>query len=445
MPDALPPIQLRIPRKLGFLMDPHPYKVVYGGRFGLKTRNFAQALLAQGGAERLRILCCREVMNSIRDSVHQEMKGIIENDPGLSAFYEVLDNEIRGINGTVIIFAGLHGHSAESIKSYAGIDRCWVEEAQSVTKRSWNILVPTIRKPGAEIWVSFNPELDTDDTWLRWVVNPLPGAMVVKTGWQDAEARGWFPAAENAKRLHAQKYEPDDYDNIWEGMPRSAVAGAIYAKEVAMMISDGRARPMPYDPRLPVHTVWDLGWNDSMTVIMVQKPVPSVVNIINYIEDSQRTYAQFVADLDRLQYLWGVDWLPHDGANKNPQTGKSAQQVLMSLKRQKVRIIGQGDVEDGIRLARMMFPRVYVDTTERQRDTGYLGGARLLECLKRYKRHVPKNTEEPARPVHDAYSHGADAFRGLAMIVDQMRNEGERTIPTLPGYRSQDEAVGLMG
>lgn len=446
MPDGTEPqvIRLTIPKKLGFLMESHPYKVAYGGRFGLKTRSFAKALLAKGAAKRIRWLCCREIMLSIKDSVHEELKGVIEAE-GLGSFYDVLDNEIRGKNGTVIIFAGLHGHSVESIKSYANLDGCWVEEGQGVTKRSWTILIPTIRKTGAEIWVSFNPDMDTDDTWLRWVVNPLPDAIVVKTGWRDAAELGWFPASENAKRLHCQQFEPDDYENIWEGVPRSTVVGAIYSREVMAMIEDGRARPMPYDPRLPVHTIWDLGWNDAMSIIMVQKPVPSVVNIINYLEDSQRTYAQYVTDLNRLPYLWGTDWLPHDGKNRDPKSGKSAQEVLQGLGRKKVRLIGQGDVEDGIRLARMMFPRVYIDNTEKKRDTGHLGCARLLECLKRYKRHVPKNTLEPSTPVHDQYSHGADAYRGLAMIVDQIRNEGERLVPTLPGFSPQDSSVGMMG
>src|SRR5512139_2019733 len=184
-------IKAKSPRRLGFLLDMHRYKVAYGGRYGSKTRSFVIALLTLGGNQRLRILCCREIMNSIKDSVHQEFKQVIE-ELDLGAFYEVLDNEIRGANGTTIIFAGLRGHSVESIKSYAGIDIVWVEEAQTVRKRSWDILIPTIRAPNSEIWVSFNPDMDTDDTWLRFIQNPPPGARVAQTGWEDAVAAGWW-------------------------------------------------------------------------------------------------------------------------------------------------------------------------------------------------------------------------------------------------------------
>lgn len=448
MPDGAEPevVRVTIPSKLRFLLEPHPYKVAYGGRFGLKTRTFATALLALGRSKPMRILCGREVMTSIRDSVHQELKSVIENNPAFSTFYDVFDNEIRGKNGTRFIFVGLLGHTVNSIKSYADIDVCWVEEAQNVSRKSWLILIPTIRKPGSEIWVSFNPDLDTDDTWQRWVETPLPGTVSVKTGWQDAAALGWFPPAEDAKRRHSQQHEPDDYDNVWEGMPRATVAGAIYAREVATMIAEGRAGGVPYDPRLPVHTVWDLGWNDAMTVLMVQKPTPSIVNVINYLEDNQHTYAEYVADLGKLNYVWGTDWLPHDGAHRDPKSGQSALQVLQALGRKRVRLIGQDDIEAGIKLARMMFPRVYMDTTDRDRDTGYMGGARLQECLKRYRRNVPRGTGEPAQPVHDQYSHGADCFRYLAMIVDQIRNDADiKRPPVLPVRRSSVRGAGMLG
>ncbi len=390
-------------------------------------------------------------MNSIKESVHQELKMTIEA-MDVGSLYEVLETTIRGSNGTEFIFSGLAGHSVESIKSYAGVDVVWVEEAQTVKKRSWDILLPTIRAENSEIWVSFNPDMDDDDTYQRWVAHPPEGTKSVKMGWQDAaklEAKypgnGWFPAEQNAKRLHCEKYQPDDYDNIWEGKPRSVVVGAIYSRELAEMIESGRLRQAPYDPRLPVHTVWDLGWNDAMSIIMVQKPVPTVVNVINYMEDSFRTYAEYVADMNALGYVWGTDWLPHDGENKNPQTGTSAKQTLRKLGR-KVKIIPRTDPDARIRAARMMFPRCYIDGSARKRDTGFLGGARLVECLKRYKRAVPKTTEEPAGPVHDQYSHAADAFGALAEIVDQIRNEADYVKPPpLPVRRSTVRGAGMLG
>lgn len=443
------PIQVRevttqLPPKLMFLMEMHPYKVAYGGRFGLKTRSFALALLNLGATQKLRILCCREVMNSIKESVHEELKSLVES-LGLQSFYKVLDTEIRGRNGTSIIFAGLHGTSAAGIKSYGNLDIVWVEEAQTVVKKSWDILIPTVRAENSEIWVSFNPDMDTDDTWKRWVERPPPGAIVVKTGWQDAAELGWFPANENNKRLHCQKYEPDDYDNIWEGVPRAVVAGAIYSREVLAMVQDQRVRPMPYDPRLPVHRIWDLGWNDAMSIIMVQKPTPSTVAVINYIEDSHKGYDEFLEDMKGLRYRWGVDWMPHDAEHHDPKSKTSAKKILQGFGCT-VKIMPRSDPEARIRAARLMFPRVYMDDTDRKADSGYFGCQRLLECLKRYRRTIPKSTGEPASPHHDEYSHGADAYGGLAEIVDQIRNEFEpKPMPVVPRYRSTVRGAGMLG
>jgi len=451
-PDAAPPtrvIRIDLPRKLGFLLEPHPYKVLYGGRFGLKSWSVASALTAIGASRRKRILCAREFQTSIAESVHQVLKGRIEA-MDIGGFYRINDREIVGGNGTEFSFAGLADHTADSIKSFEGADICWVEEAHKVTKRSWDILLPTIRKEGSEIWVTFNPEMLTDDTYQRWVVNPPPGTVKVQTGWQDAEAQGWFPAKENEKRLHFKRTQPDDYDNIWEGVPKSVVAGAIYAKEMNEMVKTGRIRAVPYDPRFPVHTVWDLGWNDAMVVIMFQLVAPSVVNVINYYEDNFRRYDEVVSLLNTLGYNWGEDWLPHDGGNHNPMTGTSPKKELERLDRKRVKIIGDGkrpDPEIGIGQVRMMFPRVYIDNSTFEHATGYLGAARLLDCMRRTTRNVPKSTGEPTEQKRDEFKHGADAFRGLATIVDRVTNETSRrpNRPTVAQHRVADPGLGMLG
>ncbi len=444
MTRALRNVDTQLPPKLMFLLGLHPYKVAYGGRFGLKTRSFAIALLNLGATQKLRILCCREVMTSLKESVHEELRSLIET-LGLQSFYKVFETEIRGRNGTTFIFAGLHGASATGIKSYGNLDIVWVEEAQTVLKRSWDILIPTVRAENSEIWVSFNPDMDSDDTWKRWVEHPPPGAIVVKMGWQDADELGWFPANENAKRLHCLKYEPDDYDNIWEGAPRTVVAGAIYTREILAMIEDQRLRAVPYDPRLPVHRIWDLGWNDAMAIIMVQKPTPTTVSVINYLEDSFKGYDEYLEEMKGLRYRFGVDWMPHDAEHHDPKSKTSARKILQSLGCT-VKIMPKTDPESRIKAARMMFPRVYIDDTTRKCESGYLGGQRLMDCLKRYKRRIPKTTGEPDGPVHDEYSHAADAFGGLAEIVDQIRNDVTRAPPPVVArHRSSVRGAGFLG
>ncbi len=405
------------------------YYVSYGGRGSGKSWTYARALLLQAMKEPLRVLCCREVMRTISESVHQLLADQIKS-MGLEQFFEIKESSIVGKNGAEFLYAGLRAMDAAKVKSYEGIDVVWVEEAQAVSKRSWGVLIPTIRAEGSEIWVTFNPELDTDDTYVRFVAEPPENTWVQKVTWRD---NPWFPQVLEDERKHLLKRDPEAHDHVWEGNPRSVVEGAIYAKEVTAMIADGRVRNVPYDPALPVHTVWDLGWNDQTSILLVQKVVSEVL-LIGYLEESFKTYGEWVAELNRLPYVWGSDWLPHDGTHKEQRTGKSAKQWMEGLGRKNVKIIEKLPVETGIRAARMLFPRVYADKTK---------CSALLNCLKRYRRGVPETTGEPGAPVHDQYSHGADAFRGLAVCVDKIRNERDRPVPHFEARVSADPAMGI--
>jgi phage terminase large subunit len=443
-------VTLQLPRKLKFLLDCHPYKIAYGGRNSLKSHSMAGALLTLGIAQDLRILCAREVQKSLAQSVHQLLQDKIEK-LGYHDLYDVTDDAIRcRVKDTLFRFTGLADHTAESIKSYEGFDIAFIEESQAVSKRSRQILFPTIfRTPGAEIWEAFNPGMDTDDCWERYVVNPPPGAMVIEMNYRDAMACGWWTDEQEQLRQYSLVYEKADYDNIWEGKPRSVVAGAIYTSEITDMVREQRARLMPYDPRLPVHRIWDLGWNDLMTVIMVQKPTPSSVVVVNYLEDARIKYSNMIEAMKELRYNWGEDWLPHDREQHHPTSGTNAKKALIGLGC-RVKDIPKTKPESRIKAARMMFPRVYIDNTKRDtppdRPDRKLGAGHLLDRLKRYKRHIPKNTGEEASPVHDVNSHAADAFGGLAEIVDRIRNDGDE-MPALstPGFSNVESSMGMLG
>lgn len=399
-------INAQFPAKLDYIFEPHRYKVAYGGRGSGKSWGFARALLILGAQKQLRILCAREIQKSIKDSVHTLLNDQIQA-LGLGAFYEVLEAEIRGLNGTQIRFAGLATNTVESIKSFEGCDIVWVEEAQTVSKRSWDILIPTIRKENSEIWVSFNPDIDTDDTYQRFVINPPENSRVVKINYYD---NPWFPRVLEEERLHSKLTNPD-YANIWEGDCKAAVDGAIYANEIREAQENGRITTVPYDPALKVHVVMDLGWNDSMSVILVQRGV-SDVRVIGYIEDDHRTLDSYSAQLKDMGYNWGQMYLPHDGQTKDFKHGISAEDIM---RRQgwDVRIVPRADIENGIRISRMQFHRIYFDKSVN----------RLIECLKNYRRSINSNTQEPGAPLHDEYSHGADAFRYLCVSIDGMKNE----------------------
>ena len=411
-------VNAQFPQKLEFLFRPARYKVAYGGRGSAKSWSFARALLIEAAAKPLRILCTREVQDSIKDSVHRLLSDQVEQ-LGLGHCFDVLTTEIRGKNGSMFVFSGLATQTVESIKSFEGVDRVWVEEAQKVSKRSWDVLTPTIRKPNSEIWISYNPELESDETHQRFTVNPQPDSIVVHVNWND---NPWFPKVLEAERRECQKRDPESYPNIWGGQCKPAVEGAIYYRQVAELENQGRIRQVPYDPMLKVHTVWDLGWNDQMTIILAQR-VASEVRIIDYIEDSHRTLTDYAADLNARNLNWGDDWLPHDGYTKDFKTGKSAQEILKASRR-KVRprenSVPNMSVESGIEAGRMLFQRAYFN-----RDTT----GRLVECLKRYRRQVNKATNEPGQPLHDVHSHGADVWRYLALVADKFSNDANADKP----------------
>jgi phage terminase large subunit len=390
------------------LDEPHRYKVCKGGRAAGRSWAVARNLLIDAWKDPLRVLCTREIQRSIKDSVHQLLSDQIKM-LGLEAHYTIKNDEIVGDNGSRFLFAGLRQQEIMNLKSIESVDRCWVEEAQTVSEKSWQILIPSIRKPGSEIWITFNPGMVTDPTWRRFVEHPPQDCVIITANWRD---NPWFSDELHRERLHCKETDPENYQNIWEGEPRTTVEGAVYHREIVESIDSGRIRPVPRDPTLPVHTVWDLGWNDQTSIIMCQR-IASEIRIVDYLEDSHRTLDWYVNEIEARRWKWGTDWLPHDGAAKNLQTGVSPQEILRKMGRD-VQIVPNAQVEQGIKAARQMFSMCFFDEQRTER---------LVECLKRYRRNIPVNTDEPTRPVHDEFSHGADAFRYMALVAGKLSND----------------------
>jgi phage terminase large subunit len=203
------------PEKLAFLFQPARYKVAYGGRGGAKSWGFARALLILGAQDKLRILCDRELQNSIQDSVHKLLADQVDA-LGLTHLYEVQQATIRGLNGTEFIFSGLRSNITK-VKSMEAVDIVWVEEAQTVSDASWATLIPTIRKEGSEIWVSFNPDQDTDPTYRRFITDSPPDAHVVQIGWQD---NPWLPSTLRSEKDYLYRTDPEAAAHVWGGGTR---------------------------------------------------------------------------------------------------------------------------------------------------------------------------------------------------------------------------------
>lgn len=219
------------------LFKPKRYKVFFGGRGGAKSWGFAQALLLLGAQEPKRILCTRELQDSIQESVHRLLSDTVTR-LGLDPFYEIQNNVIRGINGSNVIFEGLKNNTTK-IKSMEGVDIVWCEEAEAITELSWDLLIPTIRKSGSEIWISFNPADEMDETYQRFV-KPYEAEIfrngfyehddiyVAKVGYAD---NPWFPDVLRREMEECKRTNPKKWAHIWDGQCNADYSDSIIQPE----------------------------------------------------------------------------------------------------------------------------------------------------------------------------------------------------------------------
>lgn len=387
--------------------------MLYGGRDGVKSWSIAQALLLLGTGtipnwqEPLRILCGRETMDSIRESVHQLLSDQIGR-LGLGDFYSVLQSEIRGPahHPTEFVFCGLRKQTVSSIKSYEAIDIFWGEEASTVSRRSLTILLPTIRKPGSEIWWSLNPDLEDDPVYADFVLAPPKGAKVCRTSYLD---NNWLSAESKAKIDALREKDADLFHHVYEGGTRSIVQGAIYKQELQQAEKDGRIRAVPYDPQRAVDTFWDLGFGDRVSVWAAQR-VPFETRVLRYFEGDHQAIGYYLKEIQSWGYILGTCYLPWDGATKELGTGKSIEDVMRS-NGFKVQVVRRLEVHQGINAVRTLFPQTYWDAVL---------CADGLRYLKRYQWGPPTQLGVARRePLHDDASHPADALRTLAVGIQE--------------------------
>lgn len=217
-------INLEFAPKFKPLFQPKRYKVFHGGRGGAKSWEIARALILISSSRRVRVLCAREVQNTIRDSVHKLLRDQIES-LGLLPWFTITENSIRSSIGSEFIFKGLR-YDVQGVKSTEGVDICWVEEAQTVSANSWDVLIPTIRKEGSEIWISFNPLEETDPTYQRFVIDPPDNAVVVEVNYDD---NPWFPDVLRQEMEYCKRVDYDAYLHIWRGKPRKISEAVIFS------------------------------------------------------------------------------------------------------------------------------------------------------------------------------------------------------------------------
>lgn len=399
------------PEKLEPIFEPSRYKILYGGRGGAKSWGIARAFLIMGAQRPILVLCCREIQKSIEASVYRLLKNQIKT-LGLESFYEVQKTTILGrigttAEGTQFFFEGLR-HNGDNLKSYEGVDYAWVEEAQVVSRSSWETLIPTIRKDGSEIWVSFNPMLTTDETYQRFVVNPPPDSIVIEINWRD---NPWFPEVLNQERLYLATKDPDAYLNVWEGRCRQILEGAIFASELRAADAEGRITRVPIERGVPVNTFWDLGHAD-LTTIWFAQPVGMEFRIIDYYQNQFKDIPHYLKTLQERGYLYGTHFLPHDAHHRQLSAGgRTIKMQVEAGKLGRVTVIPRVQYKkQGIQAARAVFSLCWFD--EGRCADG-------LQALRHYRYEKDQETGQYKKEPNDDWAcHAADAFQQLGLAIE---------------------------
>ena len=393
-------LEISIPEKLKPFLNPTRYKVAYGGRGSGKSWTIAQLLVLRAYQSKTRILCARETQKSITDSVIQLLSDTIDR-MGLGSFFEIQKTQILSKNGSRFIFEGLKSNVTK-IKSMEGIDIVWVEEAESVTFTSWETLIPTIRKPSSEIWVTFNPRDEMDDTYQRFVIDKPDDISTLLVNWQD---NPWFPEELRREKDHLKAKDENLYKWIWEGQPIANHDGAYWQKHIV----EKQIKDFAIEPSLPVHTFWDLGVSDDMTIWFMQISGSEIRFIHSYSNYGEGLdfYINYLHEFRaKHKVVFGDHWAPHDIAVRELTTGKSR---LETAKKMGInfKTTPSIPIEDGINAVRMIMPRCWFNKSLT---------ADGIKALRGYRREFDEvRGVFKTRPLHNWASHYADAFRYFAV------------------------------
>lgn len=373
------------------LFEAHRYKVLWGGRGKGASWSMARALLIRAAAETARVGCFRELQTSIKDSVHRLLADQIDL-LGLRGF-TVTQTEIRHRNGSFFLFAGLR-HNVTKVKSMEGLDVAWVEEAEHVSEASWRVLVPTIRKAGSEIWVSFNPDLETDATSQRFLVHPPPDAWVRKVS---ADDNPWFPEELAREREHDYRVDPDAAAHIWGGEYRQASDAQILR---------GKWRVDRFEP--------DESWGPPLQGAdfgFAQDPT----TLVRSFTDGRRLFVERESykiglELDHTVARWEAD-VPGFAAYVTRADSARPESISYLRRHGAPRIEGvakwQGSVEDGIAYLRQ-FDEIVIH--ERCRHT--------ITEARHYSYKVDERTGDVLPQIVDKHNHTIDPIRyALAPLI----------------------------
>jgi len=415
-------VEARFPKIYREFDKPYRYKVSYGGRAGARSWSFARKLLIRGTEKPLLILCTRELQKSIKDSVHRLLKNQIELLQ-LTGFYSATETSIKGINGTEFIFLGTK-HNPTEIKSLEGVDVCWIEEAHALTEDSWDIIDPTIRKDGSEIWISYNTRFKFDTIHKMFVVDePPPSSLVVKTSYKD-NPYITDVLIEQKNTMKEKNYEK--YLNIWAGELKQLATGAVFGKQITEIKRDERLLYIPVQKNCEVLTFSDLGKKDQ-TAFWFMQQVGMEYRFIDYYENRLEDVDHYTKVIKALGYNYGKHFMPHDADHDRLGMKRNIKEQFEDGGIRPIKIVTvTSDKSYAVQQGRDILPNCWFHKGKNEIEghvdwlpEGMQSRSDRCEkgfdalCNYRYKYNDADDVFQK-RPHHDWASNGADAFLQFA-------------------------------
>jgi phage terminase large subunit len=401
-----------------------------GGRGGGKSHGVGGALAILGAQQQTRIVCAREIQESLRDSVKQLIEDKI-TDYGLEGYYDVQRDEIVGLNGSRFVFKGMW-RNPDALKSLEGADIFWGEEAARFSDRSIRLIRPTLRKPGSRMIWTWNPEFDHQpvDRLFRGEAGPPPktdqyplGSIVREVSWRD---NPWFadtPLA--AERENDFRVNPALAEHVWEGAYMVAHEGAYYAKQIRDAREEGRVTYVPKDALMDVRAFWDIGTRDH-TAIWVAQYVDKQINIIDHYEAANQPLSSHLNWLRSRGYDGCLCVLPHDGTHVNHITANPFEAHVREagFRTQVVKNQGKGAAMQRVEALRRIFPKLWFNE-----ETTRHG----MKAIASYHERRDEHRNFGLGPDHDWSSHSADALGLLAVAYEEPRKSSNRVLK-IPQY-----------
>lgn len=384
----------------------------------------------------MRSVCIREVQKSLRDSAKMLLEDrLTEFKLGRRDGFRVFNEVIQTPGDGVIVFQGMNNHTAESIKSLEGFSRAWVEEAQTLSIKSLQLLRPTIRTPGSELWFSWNPRRKGDPVDKLFRAEKPSDAIVVRSNWSD---NPWFPTELNQERLDDKRINPDQYPHVWDGEYASVISGAYFAKQLVAANESHRICHLVPDPLMSYKCFFDIGGTgvkSDACAIWVAQFVGKEIRLLDYYEAVGQPLSVHVAWLKHNGYGDAHIYLPHDGVNHDRVFDVSYESELrkagfdVSI----VKNQGAGAAMARVHALRRIFPQLWFNTAKTQPG---------LDALGWYHEKYDENRSVGLGPEHDWSSHCCDAAGMLAIVAEDIFDEhGHR--PESETYKIHN--VGWMG